>query len=280
MSNGSVESYRLNCAGEMAGPEQPLIVAHRAGNHLDKLAEAFALGVDYAETDVWLHRGRLEVRHEKTLGPLPLLYDRGRLFPGWKPRLLLRDVLQAALGQGKLFLDLKGAEPALPGAVASAIEQAGAEDIVAFSSPQGKLFLDLKGAEPGLPDAVASAIQQAGAEDIVAFSSPRWAFLDRLAEPLPQTARFYTISNPERLAELRPRLSRGEVEAVSIHSRMLSAEIVQELKRSGVRTMTTWAVETEAEARRVLDYGATGVTSKNLALLAAIRRGELGEAPS
>ena len=68
----------------MAAPEQPLIVAHRAGNHLDKLAEAFALGVDYAETDVWLHRGRLEVRHEKTLGPLPLLYDRGRLFPGWK----------------------------------------------------------------------------------------------------------------------------------------------------------------------------------------------------
>ena len=88
------------------------------------------------------------------------------------------------------------------------------------------------------------------------------------------------ISNPERLAELRPRLGRGEIEAVSIHSRMLSAEIVQELKQSGVRTMTTWAVETEADARRVLGYGATGVTSKNLVLLAAIWRGELGEAPS
>ena len=227
----------------MAAPPTPLIVAHRAGNHLDELAEAFAFGVDYAETDVWLHRGRLEVRHEKTLGPLPFLHDHGRLFPGWKPRLLLRDVLQAALGQGRLFLDLKGAEPGLPGAVVGAIERA-------------------------------------GAEDIVAFSSPRWAFLDRLADPLPQAARFYTISNPERLAELRPRLGRGEIEAVSIHSRMLSAEIVQELKQSGVRTMTTWAVETEADARRVLDYGATGVTSKNLALLAAIRRGELSETPS
>ena len=189
----------------MAAPPTPLIVAHRAGNHLDELAEAFALGVDYAEADVWLHRGRLEVRHEKTLGPLPFLHDHGRLFPGWKPRLLLRDVLQAALGQGRLFLDLKGAEPGLPGAVVGAIERA-------------------------------------GAEDIVAFSSPRWAFLDRLADPLPQAARFYTISNPERLAELRPRLGRGEIEAVSIHSRMLSAEIVQELKQSGVRTMTTWAV--------------------------------------
>ncbi len=231
----------------MAAPHKrltgPLIVAHRAGNHLDKLAEAFALGVDYAEADVWLHRARLEVRHEKTLGPLPFLYDRGGLFPGWVPRLLLRDVLQAALGQGKLFLDLKGAEP-------------------------------------GLPDAVASAIQQAGAEDIVAFSSPRWAYLDRLAEPLPQATRFYTISNPERLAELRPRLGRGEIEAVAIHSRMLSAEIVQELTQSGVRTMTTWAVETEADARRVLDYGETGVTSKDLALLAAIQRGELSETPS
>ena len=223
----------------MAASEQPLIVAHRAGNHIDKLAEAFALGVDYAETDVWLYRGRLEVRHEKTLGPLPLLHDRGRLFPGWKPRLLLRDVLQAALGKGKLFLDLKGEDP-------------------------------------GLPDAIAAAIQQAGAEDIVAFSSPRWAFLDQLSKLLPQAARFYTISNSERLAELRPRLSRGEIEAVSIQSRMLSAEVVQDLKQSGVRTMTTWAVETEADVRRVLGYGATGVTSKNLALLAAIRKGSLG----
>ena len=223
----------------MAAPSQPLIVAHRAGNHLDKLAEAFALGVDYAETDVWLHRGRLEVRHEKTLWPLPLLYDRLRLYPGWMPRLLLRDVLLAALGQGKLFLDLKGVEP-------------------------------------GLPDAVAAVIQQAGAEAIVAFSSPRWAFLDRLAELLPEATNFYTISNQERLAELRPRLNRGEIEAVSIHSRMLSTEIVQELKESGVRTMTTWAVETKADARRVLGYGVTGVTSKNLVLLAAIRKGEFG----
>ena len=227
----------------MAASEQPLIVAHRAGNHLDKLAEAFALGVDYAETDVWLYRGRLEVRHEKTLGPLPFLHDHGRLFPGWKPRLLLPDVLQAAVGQGELFLDLKGAEP-------------------------------------GLPDAVASAIEQAGAEDIVAFSSPRWAFLDRLAALLPKATRFYTISNPGRLAELRPRLNRGEIEAVSIHSGMLSAEIVQKLKQSGVRTMTTWAVKTEADARRVLGYGANGVTSDNLALLAAIRKGELGGTPS
>ncbi len=222
----------------MADGARPLLIGHRAANHLDKLADAFAAGGDYAEADVWLHHGRLEVRHEKSLWPLPLLYDGWKLFPGWRPRLQLRDVLLAAKGGGRLFIDLKGREP-------------------------------------GLPAAMAGVIAEAGAEEIVAFSSPGWEFLDELADALPQAPLFYTISNPERMELLRPRLGKGEIAAVSIHSRMLSAAVTEELKSSGVRLMTTWAVETEADARRVLGYGATGITTKNLALLTAIRNGEL-----
>ena len=47
----------------------PLAIAHRSGNHLERLQPAVAAGADLIEADVWLHRGKLEVRHLKTLGP-------------------------------------------------------------------------------------------------------------------------------------------------------------------------------------------------------------------
>ena len=53
-----------------------LAVAHRAGNSLSGLQRARELGVDVVEADVHLRRGRLEIRHLKTLGPLPWLWDR------------------------------------------------------------------------------------------------------------------------------------------------------------------------------------------------------------
>ena len=56
-----------------------ILVAHRAGNDLKRLHEAEALGIAHIEADVRLWRGRLEVRHLKTLGPIPVLWDRWRL---------------------------------------------------------------------------------------------------------------------------------------------------------------------------------------------------------
>lgn len=223
---------------ESRASSRPLTVAHRAGNELSLLSEAFAVGVDYAEADVWLYHGRLEVRHDKTAGPLPILWDRWSLKPGWTRRLLLSDVLAAAGGQGDLFLDLKGEAQ-------------------------------------GLTDAVAEAVERAGAAESVAFSSPNWSYLDQLSTLVPQAPRFYTVGKPQALAALRPRLERGEISAVSINSRFLTEETVSELREGGARTIVTWAVETPEAARRVLAWG-VGVTSKSLSLLAAIRSGELG----
>jgi glycerophosphoryl diester phosphodiesterase len=84
------------------------IVAHRAGNDLTHLEEAERLGVAFVEADVRLWRGRLEVRHLKTLGPLPILWDRWRLGNPFAPRLELRDVLASAHPGTHFLLDLKG----------------------------------------------------------------------------------------------------------------------------------------------------------------------------
>lgn len=86
----------------------PFVVAHRAGNDLDRLREAETLGVALVEADVRLWRGRLEVRHLKTLGPVPILWDRWRLANPFAPRLRLHELLAGAREETELLLDLKG----------------------------------------------------------------------------------------------------------------------------------------------------------------------------
>ncbi len=100
-----------------------LQVAHRAGNELALLEPALALGADLLEADVHLRRGRLEVRHGKSLGPLPWL---------WEPWYLLRDTrllladLRDGLPEGAtLMLDLKGWQPWLGSVVRQAMRDAG-----------------------------------------------------------------------------------------------------------------------------------------------------------
>ncbi|MGB3327529.1 MAG: hypothetical protein WBA46_01160, partial [Thermomicrobiales bacterium] len=91
---------------------RPLAIAHRAGN-LAVLAErALAHGADMLETDVWLHRDILELRHDERVSifgrDLPLLRDGWRLY--WLPRSLRRieSLLDDTPVSVRLFLDLKG----------------------------------------------------------------------------------------------------------------------------------------------------------------------------
>jgi glycerophosphoryl diester phosphodiesterase len=84
------------------------VVAHRAGNSLARLQDAERLGVALIEADIRLWRGRPEVRHLKTVGPLPILWDTWLLANPFAPRLQLHDLLGAARRETQLLLDLKG----------------------------------------------------------------------------------------------------------------------------------------------------------------------------
>jgi len=92
------------------------IVAHRAGNDLSTLRAA-AAHADVLEADVHLFRGRLEIRHAKTIGPIPVLWERWHLVERTRPPLVLGDLLAAADPGVGLMLDLKGPDPRLAGAV-------------------------------------------------------------------------------------------------------------------------------------------------------------------
>lgn len=87
-------------------PRLGFLIAHRAGNHLDRLRDAEQLGVRLIEADVRLHRGRLEVRHLKSLGPV--LWDTWRLGNPFAKQLQLHELLDALGPDTELMLDLKG----------------------------------------------------------------------------------------------------------------------------------------------------------------------------
>ncbi|WP_350275715.1 hypothetical protein [Kribbella sp. HUAS MG21] len=90
---------------------RPLVIAHRAGNDLSTLRSALDGGADLVEADVHAYRGRLEVRHHKTLGPW-FLWERGELIRRTTVA-QVDDLLAAAAGDSRLMLDLKGIHPRL-----------------------------------------------------------------------------------------------------------------------------------------------------------------------
>ena len=221
-------------AGESGSPERvdaPLRVAHRAGNNLARLVAAEAASVDLIELDLWLYRGRLEVRHSKTMGPIPLLWDRWSLQPGWTRRFELADVLADARRGTGLLLDLKGHAPDLP---RRAIEQ-------------------LERARPGVPYAV---------------SSQNWELLPPF-RALPHVRVVYSAGNPQALATALA-LARSEgLPGIGVQQRILAPDQVSAL-REQVPTLITWTVNDLPRARELLDWGVSGIISDRLDVLRAL----------
>ena len=92
----------------MRGQGTPFLIAHRAGNDIALLRAAELIGADIVEADLHLFRGSVEVRHLKTLGPVPVLWDRWKLTGPWAPRLQLDALLGSTPPGTELMLDLKG----------------------------------------------------------------------------------------------------------------------------------------------------------------------------
>lgn len=211
-----------------AGERYPLAIAHRVGNHPERIDDARAIGVDLIEADLWLHRGRLEVRHLKTLGPIPLLWDRWCLAPAWAPRLLLEDLLEQWM-------------PGLPG-----------------------LMLDLKGKHPELPGALRDALDRHFASQPVTISARRWEMLETFRDR-PATRLLPSAGNEKQLRELLGRLNAHHF-AVPIHRKMVTPESVSAIKKRGARVFT-WPINSKDVLAQVLSAGVDGIISDSLDLL-------------
>jgi glycerophosphoryl diester phosphodiesterase len=87
----------------------------------------------------------LEVRHRKTVGPIPILWDRWELAAPWTPRLLLEDLLAEAAPGTELMLDLKGHDRRMPSRIAAAIAESGTPRPVTVCSQDWRLLEPLRG---------------------------------------------------------------------------------------------------------------------------------------
>jgi glycerophosphoryl diester phosphodiesterase len=210
-----------------------LAVAHRAGNSLAALQAAAEVGADVVEADVHDHRGRLEVRHSKSMGPLPWLWDRGpwQLTPASVVQLQLAELLEALAGEATLMLDLKGA-----GRVG-----ARSAELLHARRPEQPMLLCARW-WPSLE----------------AFAGASWA------RPV------LSARNRAELARLRMRVRAGRCPyGVSLHGSLLSAPIVAEL-RERVELVMTWGVDDLPTLERVLELGVNGVISNSSEVLRSV----------
>ena len=210
-----------------------LAVAHRAGNSLAALRAAAEVGADVVEADVHARRDRLEVRHSKSLGPLPLLWDRGpwELTPTTLDQLQLPELLDAFVPEATLMLDLKGV-----GTV-------------------GRRTAEL--------------LHARRPEQQVIVCSRWWPSVDPFFDKdwaLP----VLSARNRPELVRLRQRVRRGRAPyAVSLHGSLLSAPVVAEL-RERVELVMSWGVNDDAALQRVTALGVTGIISDSDEVLRAI----------
>lgn len=204
-----------------------LAVAHRAGNHLDALREAEEMGVDLVEADVHWFFGRLEVRHEKTLGPLPILWERWRLISPFTPRLLLPTLLaEAATGT--------------------------------------ELMLDLKGLDPRLAKAVARLIGDRPAQTAIAVSARNWWLLKPFS-PIAGVRCIRSIGSRLQLRVLL-HLTRARLDGVSIHESLLDAATVRALHRR-TNLIITWGARTHQRVDELHALGVDGITTEDSEIL-------------
>lgn len=209
-------------------PERPLMIAHRAGNSVALAERAMAAGADLIETDVWRFRKRLEIRHVKTMGPVPLLWDRWELHPGWGPRFQLTGLI---------------------------------ENVPA----DRRLLLDLKGEDPNLGTAIVETIQDLQPTRQIIVCGRTWHQLDRIVDH-PRVTVFYSVGSDEELANVWSRLKPMRHPAVSVNCRYLTPELMRRFKDVGA-TVVSWTINTIESAKRFHEMGVDGFTTDNLVLI-------------
>ena len=202
-----------------------LHVAHRHGNDLELLAGALGWGADLIEADVHLHRGRLEVRHTKSMGPLPWLWDRWYLVSARAERLHLHQVAAALPPERRVMLDLKGWQPWLGRRVAEEMAETA----------------------PGVPYTVCSR---------------HWRMLDAFEE-LEHVHVVHSVRSRAELARLPRRLARHRTWGIAVHRELLPSPRLAPL-RDRVEAVLTWPVNTHEAREEVLALGATGIISDDL----------------
>lgn len=176
-----------------------------------------------------LFRGRIEVRHLKTLGPVPILWDRWRLANPFAPRLGAAELLEAVGPQTGLVLDLKGRDRHLGNAMS---------------------------------EALAPRLAAGGRTTVCAR---HWPLLDVFRD-VQGVRRVYSVGSARSLRRLRRRAGGERIQAVTIHERLLDSPTVLELRELS-DTVMTWPVNTLERAHELVRWGVDGLITDHPGLV-------------
>lgn len=207
------------------------LIAHRAGNDLERLRAAEQLGARLVEADLRLFRGRVDVRHLKSVGPLPLYWDCWFLARPFARHLRLEELLDALGPETELMLDLKGWNRALSHKLRAALE-----------------------ARPHVGS--------------ITVCARNWRLLEPL-EGLSGVRTVCSVGNVRGLKRLLAHARRRQrrVAGVSIHRRLLDPEVVLDLHLAAELVMT-WPVNDVATAHELSSWGVHGFITDVPATLA------------
>ena len=183
------------------------------------------------EADVWFNAGIIEVRHLKTMGPIPLLWDRWELRTGWTPRRRLEQLLDEA-------------------------------------SPSTRFMFDLKGTDLRLAEALRAQMAASAPGRRYWVCSRSWDLLEPFrSHPDVQVA--HSVGSTAQLRAVRAHLTWETHHAISIHRRLLTAAVVGSLKELA-SAVITWPVNSWADFEAVRELGVDGITSDSLDLIRAL----------
>ena len=194
------------------------------------LREALDAGVDLVEADVYAYRGRLEVRHLRTMGGLPWLWDATALVHRRRHEHLELADLVAALGDDH------------------------------------RLMIDLKGVHPRLAPSVARLLREATPDRGLTLCTKSWWMLDAFDVPV---RRVLSAATHRGISRLRARVAHAPVHGVSVRLALLTPGVVDELHR-GTDLVMAWPVDTAQALDRAQSVGVDAVISHDLDLLRGV----------
>jgi glycerophosphoryl diester phosphodiesterase len=237
----------------MSGGARVTTIAHAYGNSRRTLRRALAAPIDMLEADVWYRAGDVHVRHERRLGPLPILIDR---------RSVAAHTLGAVLSLPRGYY----LRPDLCGLTLSGL--------LRLTAGRKALLLDVKPARDADIDAFAAGIaHQVQAHDAAAWvqvCGQYWPVLDRLQQTAPEIIVRYSMERAYQWERFLRLLAEGKPPGrVCIQHAFWTKERAHVLRACGI-SVYCWTVDDPGAARALIERGADGIISNDLALLTGL----------
>jgi glycerophosphoryl diester phosphodiesterase len=216
--------------------------------------------VDLIETDVRFQDGKMVVRHERKLGPLPVLIDE-------KSSLHIGGEHGLRLHLWRWFIALQRNPLAL-------------EEVLAKAKDRRGLLLDLKGEygdrEEALAQALAEMLERMGIGEQASICGQNWPLLGHLRAAAPHLKVHYSIDSADQLKAFQAMLERDPIRRICLNHSLAEEPLIERLKGLGM-TIYTWAVDDLPRAHELLEMGVDGIISNSLEMLELLDAGHRQE---